>query len=139
MKDGKDLLAWKRKKHKSQCGPFSGFGNGHWQLASMSMGISVTQLQQLDSSCLLHRRGQSFTLGGHRQAIFCRNNFNHVLQGHMFGILTYGTVMKYVSVAKSCRQLLSSLDSKRTPKPERSYHGGIWGLTLYRCTDVFFG
>ena len=77
------------------------------------MGTSVTQLQQLGSSSLLHRQGHSFTLGGYREAVFCRNNFNHVLLGDLFDILTYGTVMKYVSVAKSYRQLLSSFDSNR--------------------------
>lgn len=136
----KTCWPWReRNTWAKECGPFSGSGKGHWQPASMSMGISVTQIQQLDSSSLLHRRGHSFTLGGYRGAIFCKNNFNHVLFRDLFGILTYRTVMKYLSFAKSCRQLLNSLDSSRTPNPERSPHDGRWGLTLYRCIDAFFG
>lgn len=136
----KPCWPWReRNTWTKECGPFSGSRNGHWQPASMSMGISVTRLQQLDSSSHLHRRGHSFTLGGYREAIFCRNIFNHVLLRDLFGILTYETAMKYASVAKFCRKLLSSLDSNWTPKSERSPHDGIWELTPYRCIDAFFG
>lgn len=87
-----------------ECGPFSESGNGRWHPASMSMGTSLTQPQQLDSSNLRHRRGHSFALGGYREAVFCRNDFSHVHGGIYFGISP-------MELWCDMLMLLSSLDS----------------------------